>query len=103
MAASLMAAQDNPGLALGNILGSNIANTGLILGIAAIITPLKIQLRLIRREVPILIGVTVLFGIFALGGGFHHMEGAVLLLATVAYLTYVVRNAKAAPGDAAPA
>ena len=42
MATSLMAAQDNPGIALGNILGSNIANIGLILGVAAVIAPLKI-------------------------------------------------------------
>ncbi|MGB0415913.1 MAG: calcium/sodium antiporter [Coraliomargarita sp.] len=97
MATSLMAAQSNPGIALGNILGSNIANIGLILGIAAIIAPLKIQLRLIRREVPILIGVTVIFGLFALGGGFHHIEGAILLVLTVAYLIYVVRNAKGEP------
>ena len=94
MATSLMAAKDNPGIALGNILGSNIANIGLILGIAAIISPLKIHLRLIRREVPILILVTLLFAEFALGGGFHRFEGAVLLMLTVAYLVYMVRGAK---------
>lgn len=94
MATSLMAAKDNPGIALGNILGSNIANIGLILGIAAIIAPLKIQLRMIRREVPILIGVTVLFGLFAMGGGFQRLEGLILLALTFAYLIYVVRGAK---------
>jgi cation:H+ antiporter len=94
MATSLMAAEDNPGIALGNILGSNIANIGLILGIAAIISPLKINLRLIRREVPILICVTLLFAVFALGGGFHRLEGMVLLGLTVAYLVYMVRGAK---------
>lgn len=95
MATSLMAAKDNPGIALGNILGSNIANIGLILGIAAIIAPLKIELRMIRREVPILIGVTVIFGLFAMGGGFGRIEGCILLALTVAYLIYVVRSAKA--------
>ena len=94
MATSLMAAEDNPGIALGNILGSNIANIGLILGIAAIIAPLKINLRLIRREVPILIVVTLLFAAFALGGGFHRVEGIILLLLTVAYLVYMVRGAR---------
>ncbi len=94
MATSLMAAQDNPGIALGNILGSNIANIGLILGIAAMIAPLKINLRLIRREVPILILVTLLFAVFALGGGFHRFEGMVLLALSVAYLVYMVRGAK---------
>ncbi len=95
MATSLMAAKENPGIALGNILGSNIANIGLILGIAAVLAPLKIELRMIRREVPILIGVTVIFGLFALGGGFNHLEGFILLALTVAYLIYVVRGAKA--------
>ncbi len=95
MAASLMAAKDNPGIALGNILGSNIANIGLILGIAAVIAPLKIELRMIRREVPILIGVTVIFGLFAMGGGFGRFEGCLLLALTAAYLIYVVRSAKA--------
>jgi len=94
MATSLMAAEDNPGIALGNILGSNIANIGLILGVAAIISPLKINLRLIRREVPILILVTLLFAAFALGGGFQRLEGMVLLGLTVAYLVYIVRGAK---------
>jgi cation:H+ antiporter len=94
MATSLMAAQNNPGIALGNILGSNVANIGLILGVAAIVAPLKINLRMIRREVPILIFVTILFGEFALGGGFHRFEGVILLCLTVAYLIYVVRGAQ---------
>jgi cation:H+ antiporter len=94
MATSMMAAKNSPGIALGNILGSNIANIGLILGIAAIIAPLKIELRMIRREVPILIGATVIFSMFALGGGFHRPEGLILLALTAAYLIYVVRGAK---------
>ncbi|ADE53931.1 calcium/sodium antiporter [Coraliomargarita akajimensis] len=103
MATSLMAAKDNPGLALGNILGSNIANIGLILGVAAVIAPLKIELRLIRREVPILIIVTLLFAEFALGGGFHQVEGMILLSLTVVYLVYVVRGAKATDSESVSA
>jgi cation:H+ antiporter len=94
MATSMVAAKDNPGIALGNILGSNIANIGLILGIAAIFSPLKIELRMIQREVPILIGVTVIFGFFAMGGGFGRIEGILLLSLTALYLIYVVRSAK---------
>lgn len=94
MATSLVAAKDNPGIALGNIIGSNIANIGLILGIAAIIAPLKVELRMIRREVPILIGVTIIFGLFAMGGGFNRLEGFILLALTLAYLIYVVRGAR---------
>ncbi len=93
---SLLAAGESPGLAIGNILGSNVANISLILGITALFSPLAIQLRLIRREVPILIAVTVLFSIFALGG-FTRGEGAILLGLTIAYLAYVVRGAKSEP------
>ena len=77
--ASLMAVEAHPGMALGNILGSNIANTGLILGLAALLSPLRIQMRLFKQEVPILLFVTVLFGLLALGGGFSRLEGGVLL------------------------
>ncbi len=92
MATSLIAAMTSPDLALGNILGSNIANIGLIMGIASIIAPLSIQQRLIRREVPFLILVTILFTVFAFGG-YSQIEGIFLLSLTVAYLIYVVRSA----------
>ena len=93
---SLLAAKDSPGLAIGNIMGSNIANIGLILGITALITPLAIQLRLIRREVPFLLAVTLLFTLFAVGG-FARWEGIVLLSVAFAYLAYVIRSAKNEP------
>lgn len=96
MMTSLLAASESPGLALGNIMGSNIANIGLILGVTAIILPLSIQLRLIRREVPILLAVTVLFTVFSIGG-LARWEGLVLLVLTVAYLYYVVRDARTEP------
>jgi len=90
---SLLAARESPGLALGNILGSNVANIGLILGITAVIAPLAVQSRLIRREVPILILVTGLFFYFALGG-YTRIEGIILLVLTVVYLIYVIRSAR---------
>lgn len=91
---TLLAADSHPGLALGNILGSNIANTGLILGIAALLVPLKVKLRLVEREVPILILVTVVFGIMIFSNGLGRLEGLVLLTGTVSYLIYIVRKAR---------
>ena len=88
--ASLMAGGTNPGMAMGNILGSNLANTGLILGVAAMLSPLSIQLRLIAREVPVLIFVTLLFGFFAVSSGIGRVEGFLLLGLMVLYLFYVV-------------
>ena len=93
MMTSLLAAKDSPGLALGNILGSNVANIGLILGVTALISPLVIQLRLIQREIPILLSVTGLFALFAIGG-YARWEGIVLLVIVFTYLFYVVRWAK---------
>lgn len=91
MVTSLLAAAESPGIAVGNILGSNLANVGLILGVAALMAPLTIQLRLIRRETPILLLVTVIFSLFALGGGFTRAEGLILLGLLVVYLLYLVR------------
>jgi len=90
MFTSLLAARESPGLALGNILGSNVANIGLILGITAVIAPLRVQLRLIRREVPLLLIVTCLYMVMA-SGGYTRPEGVFLLGVTVLYLVFVVR------------
>ncbi|MEN8830853.1 MAG: calcium/sodium antiporter [Lentimonas sp.] len=93
MMTSLLAAKETPGLALGNILGSNVANIGLILGVTALIAPIAVHSRLVRREVPILIGVTVLFTLMAMGG-YSRGEGIIMVVLTVLYLVYVVRSAK---------
>lgn len=61
LALNLAAAFDhNDGLAFGNVVGSNIANIGLILGLAAVISPIRVNSIVIKRELPIMIGVTVL-------------------------------------------
>jgi cation:H+ antiporter len=61
MAVSALAAlENNPGLALGNAYGSNIANIGLVLGLAALIQPIGVHSQVLRKELPILCGVTLL-------------------------------------------
>ncbi len=57
---AISAAQGNPGLALGNAYGSNIANIGLILGLTALISPIAVQSKVLRRELPVLTLVTLL-------------------------------------------
>ena len=57
---ALAASQGNPGLALGNAYGSNITNIALILGLTALISPITVQSQALRRELPILLGVTLL-------------------------------------------
>lgn len=67
MVASLVAAATgHPEMTVGNVLGSNIANVGLILGAAALIAPLAVAPAVLRRELPFMVGVTLLFGLFGL-------------------------------------
>ncbi|MFP4356846.1 MAG: calcium/sodium antiporter [Puniceicoccaceae bacterium] len=87
--------RDQPGLAIGNVVGSNAANMGLILGSAALIAPIGVHYRLIRWEVPILLAVTVLFGLLAVfGGGIGRIDGVLLLVVTAAYLCLITRTAR---------
>lgn len=57
---ALAASQGNPGIALGNALGSNITNIALILGLTAVISPIAVQSKILRKELPLLMGVTLL-------------------------------------------
>ena len=87
--------QGQPGLAVGNIIGSNAANMGLILGSAALIAPIAVHSRLIRWEAPILLLITALFGLLCfLNGGIGRIDGILLLSLTIVYLVFIVRTAK---------
>lgn len=55
-------------IAIGNIVGSNIANIGLILGLAALIRPLKVNMKLLHREIPIVIGISLLLYLMGWNG-----------------------------------
>ncbi len=90
------AASGNTGLVLGNIVGSNVANMGLILGLSALICPLVIRLRLIRRDVPLLVGVTVLFCVLS-WNVLGRWEGGLLFGLGVLYVALVLRKS---PADA---
>ncbi len=74
------AAQGNPGIALGNGYGSNIANIGLILGLAALIRPLTVHSRVVQRELPIIGAVTALSAWFLWDGRLSRIEAAGLLI-----------------------
>ncbi len=99
---SLFAAKESPDIALSNIVGSNWANIGLIMGIAALIRPIQIQGRLIRREIPVMVALTVVFWVLALGG-LERWEGILLLGLMVLYLCYTARSLKAVPDPAVEA
>jgi cation:H+ antiporter len=76
---ALAASQGNPGLALGNAYGSNITNIALILGLVAVISPISVHSQVLRKELPILMGVTLLAGYQLLDGQLSRMDAWVLL------------------------
>jgi len=85
----------SPDLAIGNILGSNAANLGLIMGVAALIYPMSVHSRLVRWELPILLAATILFwGIVAYYQGINRGSGILLLLLTSGYLVLIVHTSR---------
>ena len=91
MIASLFGAlQGNTGMAIGNVIGSNIANLGLILGITTVLMPLKVEMSLIKKEMPILLLVSFLFWFFAYKQqSINRYEGIILLMIMIFYITYL--------------
>ena len=87
-------------LALGNVIGSNIANVLLILGISALITPLLVHEQIIRQEIPILIGVSVLLVVMAMDGQLDLLESVVLFALVIAYTVFLVLQSRRASSAA---
>jgi cation:H+ antiporter len=79
-----------PGLAVGNVIGSNIANVLLVLGLAALILPLAVRSQLVRADIPVMVALSVMTLLLALDGGFSRPDGLVLCAALVAYLGFAV-------------
>ncbi len=90
----IAAFQGSADVAMGNIVGSNITNLGLILGLSALIYPLRARSRLIRLEVPFMIGVAVLLLPFSHTLTIGRVAGAFLLGLLLLYLLIVVRNSE---------
>ena len=86
-------------LALGNAVGSNIVNVGLTLALAAVAAPLVVRSRMLAPLLVVLALATVLLAGFGLDGVVRRWEGAVLLLAFVAVLAYLVTRARREPAE----
>lgn len=87
-------AQGYSEMALGNILGSNMTNILLVLGVTAMIFPIAVHHTLIRQEGPLLLGVAAAFIAFCLDGELSRPESGLLLAISVAYTIYIVIRAK---------
>jgi len=91
---SIMAALDgNPDLALGNALGSNIYNVGLIIGVTALIVPIAVHSTIIRRELPLLLLFGAVAGVLFWNGQLSRLESLLLLLGFFALMGWTIWTA----------
>ncbi len=81
-------------LILGNIVGSNISNVGMVIGISAIISPLVVSKATTRKEIPIMIGVMLLFVAISVDGEISQYDGILLIGGLIAFTVYTVSRAK---------
>lgn len=95
--AVLAAIQGSGDLAVGNVLGSNLANIGLILGGTAIVSPLVVVDRVVRREIPIMILLTLFLLPMIADLRLDRTDGVLLCALLATYLTYVLHQGKKAP------
>ncbi|MCA9678080.1 MAG: calcium/sodium antiporter [Kofleriaceae bacterium] len=86
-------------IALGNVIGSNVANIGLILAVAALIQPPVVDPSLRRREVPVLVLSAALLPLVLIDGVIERWEGAALLVLAIGYTYWMVRTARHATAD----
>jgi cation:H+ antiporter len=96
---ALAAADGSPELAVGNALGSNVANIGLILGITAILTPIIVSRGILRRELPLLLGVTLLAGALMWDLHISRADAVVLIAALAAVMAWSGWQAHKHPED----
>jgi cation:H+ antiporter len=89
------------GLAIGNAIGSNIANIGLVLGIAALVKPINIHSNILKREYPLLLLVMVLAWILMIDGVLDYRDGLFLLAGLVALLVFLIYSSQRQPGEEA--
>jgi len=96
---SLIAAvRGSVGVSLGNILGSNVANIGLVLGASALVRPLKVDKKLLRREMPFMVGASGLFWLMCLDGRIGRLDGLILLAGLAFFLVLSIVKAKEKKG-----
>jgi cation:H+ antiporter len=81
-------------IVLGNVVGSNILNVALILGVAALVRPMKVGMRLLAREVPLMVAFSLLFLAMAVDGEISRADGFLLLVIFVVFIGFVMHAAR---------
>jgi cation:H+ antiporter len=99
LVSAMAAANGNPGLAIGNAVGSNIANIGLILGFTSLLIPLSVHSSVLRREYPLLLAVSVLALLLMWDGDLNRLDGVALAVTLVLVLGWMIYTAKTGAAD----
>ncbi len=81
-------------LAVGNVVGSNIFNVLFILGVSALIVPLVVAQQLVRFDVPVMIGVSILLYLLSLDGRIGRLDGLILFAGVVGYTVFLIRQSR---------
>lgn len=96
---AIAAAEGNPALALGNAIGSNIVNIALILGLTAIISPIAVHSKIVKKELPLLLGIVMISGILLFDAELTFKEGVFLLFGFFALVGWSIYSAMKSKGD----
>ncbi|MEM1155351.1 MAG: calcium/sodium antiporter [Pseudomonadota bacterium] len=99
MVSALAAMQGNPGIALGNAYGSNIANLALVLGVTALIKPITVQSKVLRKELPVLAIITALAAWQVSDGAITRQDASVLLATFFAFMIWSIFQGTRAKSD----
>ena len=96
---AIAAIEGNPGLALGNAFGSNIVNIALILGVTALISPIVVNSNIVKKEMPLLLGIVLISGYLLLDNTLTFAEGIILLLGFFALVSWSIISALKSKND----
>jgi cation:H+ antiporter len=100
MAVSVMSAwAGQADIAVGNVVGSNIFNVLFILGVSSLVAPLVVAQQLIRLDVPIMIGVSILALVFGLDGKISRVDGIILFIGAIAYTLFLIYQSRREPSS----
>lgn len=95
---AVQASLDNsPGLAIGNAVGSNIANIALVLGVTAILAPIAVKSSILKRELPLLMAISIGVYLLILDGHLGLLDGIILAAALVAVMYWMIKSNQASP------
>lgn len=88
------ALKGSPDITMGNVVGSNICNLALVLGLTAVISPVRVRSNSIQLDWPMTMGASLLLYFAAREGSISAIEGIIFMVILIAYLTYIIRQSR---------